>query len=581
MNKVLIVIMLPNNNTIKSPCPYMKFLNSLLIKKSSEIESIYAEYKGTLEKLNSLEFVTLIERIENIVEIKYSIELILFKINEGIIVCSSSKILERSNVHISKINRFNNLLQIEIDYFSESHFKYLLQSIILNKYHSYLFLKKIKSKNLSLLKSEQVLATKSYTSLKFVKNIYFFLLNSIEINIINNKKTVTYSYTQLKSIISKSNDKEFLREAKIKLLNSISCYCNIFAEIFNNVIKDRIINNNICEINNSFIYFLNKNQLSFKLYKKFYKNIKEASCLLQQYYIKKANILDVYSVSGTDYLIPVNSKEEHHFTIEEALIIVKLVLGNINDSFINIIDEMLHQGHIIFGNSVNSCKEGTKDILPIIQINFNGNQRDLFILIHELGHALSSYFNRNNSYFNSSEYFFLNESFAIFCEILLFNYLQMKEDILSFSFIEYILNLTFKEITYFSWEYEIYNEIKHSDLSPEELTNSWLRVIKDFYGDSIAFYPEQKWEWIYNSSVFDNHYIGFKNSFGTVFALLLYSKYKNDSSFFKKNLLLYLLSGKSKKLVDLLQILNINLEDEKSWIFAFKELESLIDKVNN
>ena len=530
----------------------------LLIKEQYRlIQSLYGKHYCNLKSLSTKELKDFIIELEKISEKSYELKIVYDSFYE--MNCYGGKVFYD---YYEDINKICKTLQLEITYFTEDKFKTLLNDYELTNYKSFLYSKEILKKDIMSIDIDIIIQKKRETNLVFLKKMYNTCIQDIiyiKENNFPNDYIIELTHRNQRFTINTFN-------------------INIFTHIVNDVIKNRKIDCNVLNRNNDFDYFLESNQIPLEIFSSLFSSIIDKSSICKDYFEFKAIKKDVSMLTSNDFFDPLYDKSEGKVSFQFAITTVKRVFGKINRDFEDIIDLLIEKNRIQLTYCGESyCIEGTKKVLPKVFVNFDDELQSIFILMHELGHAVSSYYSNNNTFFNTSVYLFGSESFAVFSEIILYNELKHCSVRHSEYFIEYLLNYVFTNSVLFDWEYSLLQEEIDDCLSANSISNLWQSSYMKFFSEAVAFLPEERMGWIFNSSIIDNSYIGFKKCFDIMLSLAFFYLYSNDPLIFKNKIVDFLSKGKSVTLIELLEIIGIQKDDESIWINSLEVIEKFVE----
>lgn len=277
-------------------------------------------------------------------------------------------------------------------------------------------------------------------------------------------------------------------------------------------------------------------------------------------------------------------------TIEMAKEDARAALKPLGKEYSSIIDKALDERWIDFaqneGKSTGGFCASPYGNHSYILMTWTGFLADTYTLAHELGHA--GHFQlagRNQSMFNVRTSTYLVEAPSTCNELFLTDYLFEKEDsprnkryvIASFLGNTYYHNF----VTHFLEAYfqkEVYDSIdREKSLTTQDLHRIKKEVLEKFWGDSVTVDDKAGYTWMRQP----HYYMGlypYTYSAGLSLATNVFLKIKSGE-LTTQVWLDFLQAGGTKTPVELAQVLDIDLYDNKSLRNSIAYVESLVDEL--
>ncbi|MDR1495014.1 MAG: M3 family metallopeptidase [Rickettsiales bacterium] len=231
------------------------------------------------------------------------------------------------------------------------------------------------------------------------------------------------------------------------------------------------------------------------------------------------------------------------------------------------------------------CFPTIPQVHPYLLLNFQGKDKDIMILAHELGCGLGAHLSKGNGYLTFRTPAILVEAISIFSENLVFDYLRENETnidrkiaMISKRIEDLIENISI-EATIMEFENTIYEERKQGELIPARIDEIWISVWKKALGDVFKLDNEYRYHWAGISQLFTHPFRSCSHIFAGSLANILYSRYKKNSENFKESYIKLLSSGSNVRYSDLLVSLGVDLGDENFWQEGLNVIVELIDEL--
>lgn len=505
---------------------------------------------------------------------------------------------ERVNKKIEYIFSIISFVEPEFLKASFKEVKELISDLPLAKYEFY-FAKLFRAKKHILSSKDEQLLTK----------ISFSLLNSSDIyDNLNN------SDLKLESVIIDGKEQELTPENFQIYLNNRDV--NIRKQAFTNLYRYyQKLNNTMYSLylasikENTFISQVRKypSVLEMHLYDdkipvSFLDNlvngIHQGIRVLREYETIRKNYLNLKEMHNYDLYRDLVDPLASNISYEQAKTILFTALKPLGKDYANILKEALSNRWVdVYPNE--GKRGGAYEIScfgadPYVSLNYVNDFDSVSTLAHELGHAIHSYLtNKKQDYMYQSYPIFLAEIASTVNECLIDEYFinntkDKKEKIYYLNnFLEKFRTTVFRQLMFSEFETKVYNDYQNgSAINPEYLNNTYLELNKVYYGNTVTYDDEIKYEWSRIPHFYTPFYV-YKYASGYIIALSIVSKLKKDNTYYKKYLE-FLSSGSSKYPLDTLKIADIDstLEEPiKDALEIFKnkvnELKNLVGGNNN
>ena len=287
-------------------------------------------------------------------------------------------------------------------------------------------------------------------------------------------------------------------------------------------------------------------------------------------------------------------QEKDEITYEEAKEEVLRALSIMGDEYINKLKEAFTNNWIdVYAKphkKGGAYSMGIYGVHPFVLLNFVNSKRDVSTIAHELGHSLHSYYSNSNQNIINADYTIMTAEVASTVnEILLSNYQIEKEKVvekkkeLLYELLEMIRATLFRQSMFAEFEKIIHEEVENGEtLSSEDLNKIYYELNKKYFGNDIIVDKKIQYEWARIPHFYSDFYV-YKYATGISSAISIASKIiKNGTPYIEKYINM-LKQGCSKKSIDLLKMVDVDLETKDVYEDAIdfynekiKELEELI-----
>ena len=334
----------------------------------------------------------------------------------------------------------------------------------------------------------------------------------------------------------------------------------IYAKIkrFNNAIESSLYHDNISTTLYNNLIEVNDNNLKY----------------LKEYYKIKAKILGIKKLNMYDLGVNASSIKEKDIPYEECLNIIYNALSPLGNKYINDLKSVIDNGTVDVypkkSKRSGAYQWGTYKT-TYVSLNYENNYEGVDTLIHELGHAMHSYYSDLNQSFTYASYpIFLAEIASTVNEILLEEYMlknakTKKEKIYYISdYLDKFKATVYRQTMFAEFEYIIHDKYSRGEvLTKDLLCDEYYKLNKKNFAPVINVNEEIKYEWARIPHFYTPFYV-YKYATGFICASLIADKLLNGDEKFKEKYIKFLSSGGSNYPLNILKELGIDIEDAET-----------------
>lgn len=225
----------------------------------------------------------------------------------------------------------------------------------------------------------------------------------------------------------------------------------------------------------------------------------------------------------------------------------------------------------------------TSDKHPYVFMNYMGERRDVLTLAHELGHAVHQTLCAPLGTLLADTPLTLAETASIFGEGLVFERLlaeatpDERRGLLAGK-IEDGLNSVFRQIAFHQFESEFHARRAQGELSPDEISQLWLKVMGDSLGPAIRLNAGYEHYWAYISHFVHAPFYVYAYAFGDLLVRGLMESRREDPAGFAPLYEDLLAAGGARTYVEALKPFGLNPREKAFWAAGVKQMERLVDE---
>ena len=229
---------------------------------------------------------------------------------------------------------------------------------------------------------------------------------------------------------------------------------------------------------------------------------------------------------------------------------------------------------------------GVYGVHPFVLTNFVNSKRDVSTIAHELGHSMHSYYsNKEQNVINADYTIMVAEVASTVNEILLSDYQiktekdNKKKAELIYELLEMIRATFFRQAMFAEFEKIVHEKIENSVmLSADDLNDIYYKLNQKYFGNDIVIDEQIKYEWARIPHFYSDFYV-YKYSTGVSSAIAIATKILNKEPGFVEKYIEMLKQGCSKKSIDLLKMVDVDLESKDTYKSAIEFYNQKIEEL--
>lgn len=329
-------------------------------------------------------------------------------------------------------------------------------------------------------------------------------------------------------------------------------------------------------------------EVDSKVYDTLIENVTKNLDKLHKYFDLKKIALGQKKFAIYDIYAPASSIQKT-YTYDQAFEIIKQATSVLGPEYAQILQRAKDERWIDVMPNKNkdsgAYSWGTYGALPVVSLNFVGDNNSLFTLAHELGHCMHTYFSNKNQPQEKSGYtIFVAEVASTVNEMLLCEYLlknaQTKQE--RIYYYDYLLNMAratiFRQTQFSQFEKIIHDRAQNGlPLSKDVLNKTYMDLQNQYYGKDVVQLPQMQFEWSRIPHFYNSFYV-YKYATGLISAMAIVKKLLSGEKHAVQNYLKFLTLGCSIDPVKSLQVAGSDLTNPKTFEDCFDYMQSILQK---
>ncbi len=471
------------------------------------------------------------------------------------------------------------LLSLVQEYPKLSKYSFVINDILREKKH-------VLSKN-----EENILAQMSEVT--GATNDIFTMLNNADIDfgtiIDEDGDTVKLTHGNYINFME-SHDRKVRKNAYENMYNSYKNLINTVSTNYNYNTKSDVVSARIRKYDSSLEAALSGDNIPTSVYDNLIKVVNDYLPVLHKYIQIRKEVLGTDQLKMYDVYVPLVELPKKQIPYEEAIEIMKEGLAPLGEEYISRLSKGIDSGWIDVyeneGKTSGAYSFGSYDTMPYILLNYTETLKDVFTLVHEMGHSMhSSYTRENQPFVYGGHSIFTAEVASTVNESLLMQHLLGKENDPNMK--KYLLNLYIEEFRTTLFRQTMFAEFEKLTHEASEkgvtLTAQWLsdeydKLNKKYFGPALDEDEFIKYEWARIPHFYRAFYV-YQYATGYSAATAISQKILNEGEKARDAYKEFLKTGDSNYPVELLKIAGVDMSTPEPIVMAMEKFKTLVEEL--
>ncbi len=393
----------------------------------------------------------------------------------------------------------------------------------------------------------------------------------------------------------KSKNERVRKQAFDLMVGKYSEFENTITELYLTRVKERTFTSQLRHYASSLESAVQKEGSSLQVYEKLVEVVNQNLQANHRFMKLKKKMLHLETMHWYDMYQNPFETEEDKISFEEAKNEVLEALQVLGDVYTTKLKEGFENRWIDVWEKPNkrsgAYNMGVYGVHPYVLLNFIGTKNDVSTIAHELGHSMHSYYADSAQNIMDSNYtIMMAEVASTVNEILLADY-QIKKETncekkaeLLYELLETIRGTLFVQTMFAEFEKTVHEAIEKGEmLSSEDLNQLYYGLTQKYFGEAVTFDENLKYGWLRIPHFYRCFYV-YQYATGICSAIAIASKILKRQNGFVETYLEMLKKGCSRKSIDLLKMVGVDLETNAPYEEAIQfyqnkmeELEKLLE----
>ena len=309
------------------------------------------------------------------------------------------------------------------------------------------------------------------------------------------------------SVFMESNDRRVRQDAFHALYKEYGNYINTLAATYYANVKQAIFFSQARNYDSTLEMYLSGSFIPVSVYKNLIETVNNNLDKMHKYVSLRKRELGVDELHFYDVYAPMVSDYKLKVTYDEAKEIALKALAPLGKEYTDKIQEGFNSGWVDVRENVGkrngAFSWGAYGTHPYVFLNYSDTLNDVFTLVHEMGHAMHTFYsNENQPYVYAGYKIFVAEVASTCNEAILINYLlknckdNTEKKYLINHYLEQFKGTLFRQTMFAEFEMITHNMAENGEvLNAENLCNVYKELNKKYFGDDMVIDEEIALEW--------------------------------------------------------------------------------------
>lgn len=386
-----------------------------------------------------------------------------------------------------------------------------------------------------------------------------------------------------------SHDRDVRKNAYNAVYDAYNELINTIASAYNYNTKTDVVSARIRKYESARAAALSGDNIPAEVYDNLVAEVHKNLPAMHRYVELRKKLLGVDKLYMYDMYVPLIKLPETSVSFEEGLDIMRDALQPLGEEYLTKMNKGIEEGWIDVyenkGKTSGAYSFGCYDSYPYILLNYTDTLKDVFTIIHEMGHSMHSRYTRDEQpYIYGSHSIFTAEVASTVNESLLMQHLLRTEDEKEMR--KYLLNMhleEFRTTLFRQTMFAEFEDITHKTIeSGETLTAEWMcqqyeDLNAQYYGSAVEKDDVIRYEWARIPHFYNAFYV-YKYATGYSAATAISKKILTEGKPAAQDYIRFLKTGESDHPIELLKIAGVDMSSPLPVQQAMETFNQLLDE---
>ena len=569
---------------------------SILFKTMDEFEASFAEaekdiptlqsYKGKLNKDNAIDCFKANSALSRKIEKLYSYAHL--QKDEDTSNQASQALAERASMLLTKYASAVSFIEPEICKLSMQTLKAMAESKEYEDFSCMLNNIIREKKHILSAKEERIMSEISSFTGDF-QNIFMMLDNAdLKFKKVKTGEEEIELSHGMYSVFLQNPDQEIRKQAFDNYYDAYRNSLNTIATTYSASVKKDCTLSALRGYKSALQRALYADDIDKKVYNNLIKAVKKATPAMHKYIKYRKKALGVKELHMYDMYVSIVNDVEKEYEYEDAYAMVLDALAPLGAEYRKNMERAYNERWIDVEETKNkrsgAYSWGIYDSPPYVLLNHQKTLHDVFVIAHEMGHAMHTYLSNANQCYEKADYrIFVAEIASTVNEVLLLKYLlktatgDERKYLLSY-YLDMFRTTLFRQTMFAEFEKYAHDEYEAGrPLTAENMSAKYYELNKAYYGPGVIHDKDIEIEWARIPHFYNAFYV-YKYATGLTTAVNIVNKLLTEEGYLEKYLK-FLSTGGSLYPLPTIEIADIDLKSAEPFDFAMGEFKKTLDEL--
>ena len=392
------------------------------------------------------------------------------------------------------------------------------------------------------------------------------------------------------TLFLKSKNEDVRKQAFDLMYKKYKEFLNTIGELYISRVKQDTITAKLRKYSSSLEKAVDNDDSNLKVYNSLIDAVHSEISANHEFIKLKKELLKKDEMHIYDVYVNPIEVEDDEITFEEAKDEVLNALDVLGDEYISKLKEAFDNRWIDVYPKENkrggAYSMGVYGVHPFVLDNFVSRKRDVSTVAHELGHSMHSYYSSKTQNVIDANYtIMIAEIASTTNEILLAKYQinnekdKKKKAEIIYELLEMIRATLFRQAMFAEFEKSVHEKIENGEvLSSDDLSEIYYKLNVEYFGKDCVIDEQIKYEWARIPHFYTPFYV-YKYATGVSVAIIIATNILSKKEGYVEKYINMLKQGCTKKAVELLKMVDVDLEDINTYKGAIDFYRELTEEL--
>ena len=388
----------------------------------------------------------------------------------------------------------------------------------------------------------------------------------------------------------KDKNEEVRKQAFNLMYKKYSEFLNTIGELYIDRVKEDIITARLRKYHSSLAKAVDNDDATIKVYNALIEAVHKTLPINHEFMELKKKLLGKEEMHLYDIYVNPIEVEDDNISFEEAEKQVLEALSVMGEEYTNKLKEAFQNRWIDVYEKKNKMggaySMGVYGVHPYVLTNFVNKKRDVSTIAHELGHSMHSYYSNTNQNVIDANYTIMVAEIASTTNEILLAMHQIntekdenKKKEIIYELLEMFRATFFRQAMFAEFEKIVHERIEKGEmLVADDLNKIYYDLNKEYFGKSVVIDEQIKYEWARIPHFYTPFYV-YKYATGVSAAIIIAKNILDKKPKYVEKYINMLKQGCTKKSVELLKMVDVDLEDPATYENAVLWMKTIENKL--